>query len=467
MKKLMAVLLAAAMIASVSGAALAAVQNVRLGGDIRTRAYYTKNLYSVDSETDNDDFYFRQRTRVSAEADLTDNVWVVATVEADGVWGEKRVVLGSEERTYPNPDGGDPITVDVPVYRKETNDWDVNVAEAYIQLSEIAYSPWTTKFGRQYLNYGRGFLISSREWEYKFDAWRNILDFYPWTIDLFYSRLVESDQWGDGGVEKGGDDEDLFGLNLKYEEDYWTMEGYVFGVRDAFNEDYDQPLVEDPTTQAPVAVGFRFDASPVEAFDVWGEFAYQFGKYQTRDMAERDIDEQSMRAYGFDVGAVYVFDVSWEPAIALSYTYGSGDDGGDADNPMKKMFDPMFNYSYYGYAYSPRLSNIGILNAQLSLLPSDAWTLILDFYYYSQAEELAMIMGNPDMDNGGVNATTNGDDKNLGMELDAILEYDYTEDVSLQFVTAWFKPGDAYNTPANEDNPDDVFEARLEARISF
>lgn len=454
MKKLMAVLLAAAMIASVSSAALAAVQNVRLGGDIRTRAYYTKNLNSVDSETDSDDFYFRQRTRVSAEADLTDNVWVVATVEADGLWGNQRI---ERETTWEEQEDGS--IVPVTTYRKVDNDWDVNVAEAYIQLSEMFYSPWTTKIGRQYLNYGRGFLISSREWEYKFDTWRNILDFYPWTIDLFYSRLVESDQWGNGGVEKGADDEDLFGLNMNYQADYWTMEGYVFGVRDSFNEEYGDDK------SAPIAVGFRFDASPVEAFDIWGEFAYEFGKYQCQEHLM--TEEQSIRAYGFDIGAVYVFDVTWEPAIALSYTFGSGDKGDDLENPDEKMFDPLFNYNYYGYAFSPKLSNIGIINAQLSLIPSDAWALVLDFYYYTQDQELAMVMGNPDMDNGGVSAPTNGEEKGLGMELDVILEYDYTEDVAAQLVAAWFKPGDAYNFPANDNSPDDVVEVRAELRISF
>lgn len=437
MKRLTAVLLAAAMIVAVSSTATAAVQNVRLGGDIRTRAYYTKNIYSVDSETDHDDFYFRQRTRVSAEADLTDNVWAVATVEADGLWGNQVV----------NPATG----------QKVDNEWDVNVAEAYVQLSEIFYSPWTTKIGRQYLNYGRGFLISSKEWEYKFDTWRNILDFYPWTIDVFYSRLVESDSIGGWGSDKAGDDEDLFGLNMNFQADYWTMEGYVFGVRDSFDEEYGDDK------SAPVAVGFRFDASPVEAFDIWGEFAYEFGKYQDPMM----LDDESIRAFGFDVGAVYVFDVTWEPAIAIAYTYGSGDKGDDLENPNKKMFNPLFNYNYYGYAYSPRLSNIGILNAQLSVLPSDSWTLVLDFYYYSQAEERMMVMGNPDMDNGGVSAPTNGTESDLGMELDVILEYDYTEDVNTQLVAAWFKPGDAYNFPTNDDSPDDVVELRAELRISF
>jgi hypothetical protein len=201
----------------------------------------------------------------------------------------------------------------------------------------------------------------------------------------------------------------------------------------------------------------------VEAFDVWGECVLQFGNYQDRGM----VEDESIRAFGFDVGAVYVFDVTWEPAIALSYTFGSGDKGDDPDNPSKKMFDPMFNYNYYGYAYSPKVSNIGILNAQLSVIPSDDWTLVLDFYYYTQASKRMMAMGNPDMDNGGVDAFTNGTEKDLGMELDVVLEYDYTEDVNTQLVAAWFKPGDAYEVPANDNSPDDVFELRAEMRISF
>ncbi|MFH1039218.1 MAG: alginate export family protein [PVC group bacterium] len=456
MRRLMAVLLAAALLIGAASTLQAEVQNVRLGGDIRTRAYYTKNLYSVDSTEKADDFYFRQRTRVSSEADLTDNIWAVATVEADGVWGQQVVVRRTEEVEVTQPDGTTE-TVEVTTYSKEKNDWDVNVAEAYFQLSEMFYSPWTAKLGRQYLNYGRGFLISSREWEYKFDCWRNIFDFYPWTIDLFYSRLVESDSVNGGDLYKGGDDEDLFGLNMNYQADLWAMEGYVFGVRDQFGEEYGD------LKQAPIAVGFRFDASPVEAFDIWGEFAYEFGKYQATGMA----DQETIRALGFDLGMVYVFDVTWEPAIAVSYTYGSGDKGDEANNPDKNTFDPLFNYNYYGYAYSPKLSNIGIFNAQASILPAESFTMVLDFYWYNQSKDRAMVMGNPDMDNGGVSAVTSGADKDLGMELDLILEYDYTEDVSMQAVGAWFKPGSAYDLPANDESPDDVLEIRGEVLISF
>ncbi len=442
MKKMLMAVMAFALVFSLSTSLMAEVQNVRLGGDIRARMYYTKNLYDVGNDTDDDDFYFMQRSRISAEADLTDNVWAVATVEADGNWGYKGVSFASQTG------------------QSSTNEWDVNIAEAYVQLSEIFYSPLTLKLGRQYLQYGRGFLISSREWENKFDAARMIMDLYPWTIDLVYSRLVESDRVITGGSPKPADDEDLFGLNLNYQEDLWTMEGYIFGIRDEWEAD-DPAVPGELTKNAPIALGIRGDASPFESLDLWGEFCYELGKYQLDSMT----DSENIRAFAFDAGMVYVFDVTWEPAVALSYTFASGDDGSDATNPLEGFFNPFFNYNYYGYAYSPYLSNIGIFNAQLSVLPSEDTTLVLDFYYYNQAKDVAMSMGDPNQDNGGVMAMTDGQDKDLGMELDVILEYDYTEDVSTQFVAAWFKPGDAYETDTFD--PDDVFEARAEVIVSF
>jgi len=429
MRKVLVAALVMGMCFSLTAGLRAEVQNVRLGGDIRIRGYYVKNLNSVDSTKDSDDFFFKQLSRISAEADLTDQVWAVATVEANGYWGQELVdSVGTTEK----------------------NDWEADIAEAYIQLGEMYYSPVSVKLGRQYLNYGTGFLISSREWYYNFDSIRFVADAANWTVDVFYARLVETDM---RPTIDGGDDEDLFGVNLSYVEDLWTLEGYVFGIRDA----YDESVGQDKN--APVAVGMRFDASPLESFDIWGEAVYEFGSFQPVGGADMDY-----KAYGIDVGMVYVFDVAWEPAISLAYTFASGGDAAETD---QKNFDPFFNYNYYGYAYSPYLSNIGILNAQLSFLPSEDVTMIGSFYYYSQAEEIAMSMGDPNQDNGGVTALTNGTDKNLGMEFDAIIEYDYTEDVSLQLIGAWFKPGDAYEVAGNENKADDVFELRAEAFLSF
>ena len=419
MRRFLALFLVVGFMLGVAFSARAAVQHVRIGGELRTRVYLTRYLQDL-GKTDEESFYFMQRSRLTTEVDLTEMVMGVATVEAKGIWGSQ----------------------------DQDREWNVDLAEAYIQLSEIFYSPITLKLGRQYLHYGRGFLISSREWEYNFDAIRTIFDLYPWTVDLFFSRLVETDP----DSLKASDDRDLFGVNLNYSSEFWTLEGYVFGIRDA------AAFTSGTDKDAPVTIGFRGDASPVQALDVWGEVSYQMGNYEPLGGESEDI-----RALAFDVGGVYIFDVSWEPALALSYIFASGD---KPDTDKREGFNSLFNYNYYGYAFSPRLSNIGIVNAQLSFIPSPSTLLIFDLFLYQQDQKTAMVMGDPNKDNGGVMAMTTGEDKDLGMEMDAIFEYNYSEDLSTRLVGAWFKPGDAYLTALNPD-PKDAVEARLEFKLTF
>ncbi len=451
MRKFFVLAISAGLLLGIVFSSPAAVQHVRIGGELRTRAFLGRYLRDLGVDDFGEDgvqeFFIRQRSRLTTEVDLTDMVMGVATIEAEGVWGR---AVGQDEA-----------------------EWDVNLAEAYIQLSEIFYSPVTLKVGRQYLHYGRGFLISSREFEYNFDAVRTVFDFYPWTVDLIYSRLDETNFFAydptedrvTTGSRKAFDDRDLFGVNLNYSSDFWTMEGYVFGIRDAAAEEFNR------AKDAPVTVGVRGDASPVQALDIWGEVSYQLGRYEPLFQVVDDEgfvvdvrgESQKIRALAFDVGAVYIFDTAWEPALAFSYVFASGD---KEDSDKREGFNPLWNYNYYGYAYSPRLSNIGIANVQLSFIPSPATLLILDFFYYQQDRAIAMRMGDWRQDNGGVMAMTNGIDKNLGMELDVIFEYNYSEDLSARLIGAWFTPGDAYETALNPD-PKDAVEGRIELRLTF
>jgi len=63
------------------------------------------------------------------------------------------------------------------------------VDEAYVQFNELFYTPATLKLGRQYLQYGRGLILSSVEQEYNYDAARLVLDYYPLTIDIVGAQL--------------------------------------------------------------------------------------------------------------------------------------------------------------------------------------------------------------------------------------------------------------------------------------
>lgn len=398
MKKLV-MLFALALVVAFATGSYAEVQNVKVGGDIRIRGYYddADDLWASGHSFG----YIQQRTRAIVEADLTDNVAVNATVEADGLWGT---------------DGLADKIVDLDV----RSEWDVGMSEAWVQLSELYYTPLTVKIGRQYLNYGTGFIVSSAEYENNFDAVKAVLNFEPWTLDLVYGKLNET-----GPMD---DDKDLAGANLRYSADTWNVEGYFWAQ-----------IVGGDDIYIP---GIRGDITPVENLDLWGELAYAF--------------DGDLGAFGIDLGGTYKFaDIAWKPTVGLAYSYGQGDKDGN--------FPDTWEYDYYGYLYSPKLSNIHIINANLKVEPIEKLALILDYYHYIQDEKQEMSMADF-QDNLGFAAVTNGADTTLGNEVDLIAEYDYTEDVSTQLYLAWFWPGDAYDGTAGED---DAYEVRGEIIVSF
>ena len=147
MRKL-TILFALALVVAFATSAVAEVQNVKVGGDIRIRPLYENNLATLNSSVDSDEFgAIEQRTRVIVEADLTDNVAVSAVIEAESNWGYPENVFSA----VPGVD-----------IRKE---WNAGFSEAWVQLSELYYTPLTVKLGRQYLHYGTGFVVSSAEYE--------------------------------------------------------------------------------------------------------------------------------------------------------------------------------------------------------------------------------------------------------------------------------------------------------------
>lgn len=433
MRKLVALLTIAIVVAFATGA-YAEVQNVKVGGDIRIRPLYENNIATLNDSIKKDDFgYIQQRTRVIVEADLTDNVAVCTAVEAESYWGYPEDVFSA----IPG------LNV-----RKE---WNAGFSEAWVQMSELYYSPLTAKIGRQYLNYGTGFIISSKEYENNFDAVRAILDFDPWTIDVVYSKLIETlgyDSWDAAmGVDPADilndKDIDLWGANVRYGADTWTAEGYIWYQNDGGYKFSDGSKAK----LKPYIFGVRGDITPIDNLDIWGEVCYEKGH----------IGSEKLAAFGADVGAVYTFgDIAWVPAIGAGWTWGQG-------KKDKADFYEFYEYNYYGYAYSPMVSNIHIINVNLSVEPIEKLALIVDYYHYLQDKSQAMIMGDPTQDNGGVMAMTNGKKKTLGNEVDLIAEYDYTEDVSTQLYLAWFFPGDAYSKP----NKDDAYEVRGEVIVSF
>jgi len=391
------------------------MSNLFIGAELRTRAFWTENLSDLSdsgtTETDDegntlavdDDFgYWEQRVRLTSEAELEGGVFVKITIEGLGNWGA------------------------------ETDGWDADVVEAVVSLKGIRDSAWSASLGRQYLHFGGGFLISANELEIEHDAILLVGEYLPWTISVAAIKTVEGD----------ADDLNVYLVDVDWNKAESALVGgaYVILLDDS----------RDASDREPIAIGVRGGYNPANGLALRGEFVYETG----------DNDTLDKKAWALDLGATYMIDTSWSPTLKVNYVYATGDE--NAEDGDDEAFDPLFNYTRYGEAFSPDVSNIQIINAGVALQPSDLTTLSLDWFYYTQNEAAAMSMANPRITDAGVTAMTNGTDDELGYELDLGISHDYTEKVTASMVVALFVPVDAYGSDA-----DDALEIKGTILVSF
>jgi hypothetical protein len=393
------------------------VQNIRLSGDVRVRGYYINADQEGRSREDN--AFIVQRTRITCEADLEDHVLVVITLKAEGMWGSEG---GQNMARYFNRDGDD-------IFDKG---WAVGVSEAYVQFSEMFFTPTTLKLGRQYLNYGRGFVLSSANETYNFDAARLVLDFYPLTIDLVGAKLTDANR-GDPQVSGGHGGNNLLFVNARYEMKdsiVKAIEAYFGWVSAGGAGGWDCPEYyptywRGSNRESPWTIGLRADLTPIKGLEMWAEGAYQGGTLGYGDGIE---------AWMANVGAKYTFkDVKMEPAVNVEYIYASGYSSGYVP------FFPSF-VGNKGYLFAPMLSNIHIFNVGASIKPAQNVTLALQGYYYMKDDVDAWAGSDYiQQEFGGIGRSTS-DKCEIGWEIDGILGYDYSKDVRFQLVYALFLP---------------------------
>jgi hypothetical protein len=139
MKKL---LVAALFVVLASPAAFAAIQNVKVSGDITT-SYVDDNSLDLGSETlgvpngQKTQSIFLTQTRLRVDADLSDNVSTEVGLINERAWNAETCT------------GNDNCDTNVQLYL------------ATLTLREFLYSPLTLEIGRQTFNYGNGFIMGA------------------------------------------------------------------------------------------------------------------------------------------------------------------------------------------------------------------------------------------------------------------------------------------------------------------
>lgn len=478
----------------------AEVQNVKVSGDVTARSFYKENFDlrnatsgNLASGTADDTGFAASFTHVGVNADLTDNVAAEVGLSNQRLWAYEATVVGAG---------------------------DVDIYSAYVRLKEFFYSPLTVTVGLQPLVFGRAFIVGpgllgdpsggissgtsalgdggntaavggsavgagvgfqgAREYSIlnNFDAVRATLDFAPWTLDAVYSKISET--------VRNNADQTLLGVNAGYKFSSYNAEAeayWFFKDDESWNQTF--PTVSGQSSGRNYeenevhTIGIRGSLEPITQLSLNGEFAFQTG--EIRDTTPDGGGPvggtpltRDREAFGADFSGEYAFDVIYSPTFGLGWVWYSGeeataapiDSNGDFDG-----WDNMYRGSFYtaiqdflGGFHEKNLygtqdpndtasnTNRQLLRVFGSLKPLDQ--LKLDLAWVRAWFDEKPLAGRDDL---------------AGDEVDVKFTYDYSDDVKLDLLLAWFLPGDYYDgqtTAANRSN-DTASEIAGKVRVAF
>ena len=473
-------LLVAALMVVLASPAFAAIQNVKVSGDITTSWLNDSSfdLGSTSSGLPAGQKYqniFLTQTRLRVDADLSDNVSTTVGLINERAWNSE------------NSDG---------YYYgyNYSNDTNVQLYLASVTLREFLYSPLTVTVGRQVFNYGNGlimgdggpvnmstgpmaFIYADMNERTAYDGVKAILDYKPLTIDLIYfknGQLINSIQGAfPAHGSEGSQSSDVYGWNANYQlNDSWNtvVEQYMFARINGVGYDYNgYAISKGDTLYVP---GLRASTNPVKGLNLQGEIAWQLGNHpvlnsvynSTTEVTTYNEEAEHRDAMAIQVMASYALPVlqKYKPTVNAAYTYVSGDKNSadnyntDAISSAKHdtAWDEFNTIQGAGTIYRALflMSNENIVSVGASANPLEdvtagvTWSGIWAAVPYSAQNPLYLMQ--PNSDYGYPVANKNG--YWLGNETDVNLTYNYTEDVTFGLSLGWFVPGDVFTANTHD-----------------
>jgi len=490
-------LLVAAAVILMASPAFAAIQNVKVSGDI-TSTFIDRNNFDLGM-TEGSEYVatggeiddvgsapgsgttfqpvglkkqavFITQTRVRVDADLSDNVSTTVGLINERAWNAENTPGGYTGSSY-------------------TSNLDTNVQLylASLTLREFLYSPLTVTIGRQVFNYGNGLVMgdggvnnqATGNLQYiaqdftertAYDGIKAVLDYKPLTIDLIYFK--NSQALLNGNPNSDNSSSDVFGYNLNYQLSdpmSTVFETYMFArVNGNDVTGATSGTIGNKNNQLYVP-GLRASTNPIKGLNVQGELAWQFGSIPVinNGTAQESEKRQAMAAQLLATYSLPVLD-KYKPSVNASYTYVSGDKNGGFNYNGDKIssakvytgWDPFNENQGGGTIYNTLfpLSNMHILALGASINPledltaaftwSDLWAV--DSYTNESSFGNGLALYQPDGGTNTIYPVTKHNATNLGNEYDMNFTYNYTEDVTFGVSLGWFVPGDVF-TSANSN----------------
>jgi hypothetical protein len=491
-------LLVAALMVVLASPAFAAIQNVKVSGDI-TSTFVDRNTFDLGltngteaNVTDGVDGSFGAsayepvglkkqnvfitQTRIRVDADLSDNVSTTVGLINERAWNaENTPGYGTSTPGATN---------------SSLNDTNVQLYLASVTLRELLYSPLTVTVGRQVFSYGNGLVmgdggvnnLGTGNLQYiaqdltmrtAYDGVKAILDYKPLTIDMFYFKNGQTLLMGN--PNSGQTSSDVYGFNANYQLSdpmNTVVEAYMFSRINGNAVGGASYSDKGDTLYVP---GLRASTNPIKGLNVQGELAWQLGNHPVVNFnGVSNVNQAEKRqAMAAQLLASYALPVleKYKPTVNASYTYVSGDKNGnlnyssDAVKSAKvyTAWDPFNETQGGGTIYNTMfsLSNMHILALGASVNPledvtaaftwSDLWAAVP----YTNASNgngsfaNALFLLQPDSGTAGFIPATKHNATNLGNEYDVNFTYNYTEDVTFGVSLGWFVPGDVFTSANN------------------
>ncbi len=458
-------LLVTAFAVMLSAPAFAAVQNVRVSGDIDS-TYINRNHFSLGAKAPAHvdlglakQSVFITQTRLRVDADLSDNVATTVGLINERAWNAENNANTSTATSTGN-----------------TGDQDTNVQLylAYATMREFLNSPLTVSVGRQVFHYGNGLIMgdggqnnlatgnlvtvaADLTKRTTYDGVKAILDYKPLTLDLIYFKNNQGIL--NGNVNSDLSSSDVFGINANYQlgDDLNTVvEGYLFARVNGGNN---TSTVENKGDTLYVP-GLRVSTNPVKGLNAGAEVAWQGGnKAVTGGSADGDGIQRQAMAYQLMMNyALSGADIEkYKPSVNASVTHVSGDkNAGNARQlspPSSRehytAWDPFNEAQGAGTIYNSifDLTNMNIVSAGMTVTPLEDVTTSFTWSGLWAARELSsantLTFRQPDGSSVTPTTTTN---KQMGHEYDVNVNYAYTEDVSFGVNLGWFVPGKTFTS---------------------
>lgn len=436
----------------------AAVNNIKVSGDITAQGITRDLTLGLTDTTDRDtENFLLSQVRIRFDADLTDNVSAVIRLINERIWG-----------------------------RESSSNTDIDLDLAYITLhnfladSQLLAYPVTLIIGRQELSYGNGLIVGDPDTNQGvrnlsdidgyfgdlslrkfFDAIRAIIDLSDLlqdsTLDLIYAVIAEN-------KTTEADDVILYGANFAHN---WASyngitEIYFFGADNSPLYDLSNSSVTPAEDQSNTyVVGSRVMFSPNDRLTLGAEAAYEFGDVYVSSATSK---YQHLSAYAVQLVGQYNFADQHNTSLSLSYTYLSGDD--DANDDDYNAWDPLFENQTPAEIINLLAANTNshFIRLEASMMPKDDVTLGLIYAKAILAEKYSSSTYSPSLGPASGNTyAVDRNENNFGDEVDAYIKYDYTEDVYFKLTGAWFFPGDFFAS----DNDSLAYSIRGTVGLSF